>query len=155
SGEMPPFSEASSPDCAPAHGWKQDPRLSTAERATLQTWIDGGGAVGEPAEIAIPHVPDLPGKTHSLTPNPYTPAGASDPFICFLFDPQTPAPTWLTGWQVRPGDPTVVHHAVISTLPGSLMPAAKNAVGVATAFDCSAAAAVPGSIIIGAWAPGG
>src|SRR6476660_9106011 len=57
-GEMPPFSEATSADCAPAHAWKGDPRLTAAERATLQAWIDGGGAAGVLAPIAIPAVPD-------------------------------------------------------------------------------------------------
>jgi hypothetical protein len=155
SGVMPPFSEATSADCAPTHAWKGDPRLSTAERATLQAWIDGGGAAGIPAAIAVPAIPDLPGKTHSLTANPYTTSGTQDQFMCFLLDPQTTAPTWLTGWQVRPGNATVVHHAVLSTLPASLMDAARGAFGVGTAFDCSAAAAVPGSVIVGAWAPGG
>ena len=152
---MPPYFADPAPDCAPTHGWKEDPRLTDAERATLAQWITDGRQRGEPADIAIPAPPDLANKTHSLTPEPYVASGDLDQFMCFILDPQTTTPTWLTGWQVRPGNPTVVHHAVLSTLPANLMPAAKDLYGVGQAFPCSAAANVPGSTIIGAWAPGG
>lgn len=154
-GIMPPFSAADGADCTPTHGWKEDPRLSPDEIATIKQWITDGRQLGEPQEIEIPAPPDLAAKTHTLTPQPYVTSGATDQFMCFLLDPQTTADTWLTGWQVRPGNAKVVHHAVVSTLPAQLMPQAKTQLGVGTAFPCSAAAAVPGAQIVGAWAPGG
>jgi len=154
-GIMPPFSADVTSDCTPTHGWKNDPRLTAAQKAILAQWITDGRQLGDPADIQIPAPPDLAAKTHTLTALPYVTSGDTDQFICFLLDPQTTADSWLTGWQVRPGNATVVHHAVVSTLPAALMPAAKNQVGVGAAFACSAAAGVPGSAIVGAWAPGG
>jgi len=154
-GIMPPFSAADGADCTPQHGWKDDPRLSAAERATLSAWVDGGMARGAPVEIPLPAPPTLAGTTHTLTPSPYVASGPDDQFVCFLLDPATSTDTWLTGWQVRPGNPTVVHHAVLSTMPVAYMQAARDAFGVGQAFACSGAAGVPNSIIVGAWAPGG
>jgi hypothetical protein len=155
SGVMPPFSVEPTDDCTPTHGWKEDPRLTDAEKATIVAWIADGREAGTPVEIALPAVPELTGKTHSLTPAPYVTSGEADEFICFLLDPATTTPTWLTGWHVRPGNPAVVHHAVVSTLPAALMDDARSAIGVGNSFPCSAAAGVPGSFIVGAWAPGG
>ena len=155
SGIMPPFSAEPSDDCSPTHGWKDDPRLSEAEKTTIANWIEDGMAAGDPAAVEIAPVAELAGKTHSLAPQPYVTTGVSDEFICFLLDPELATDAWLTGWHVRPGNPTVVHHAVLSSLPASFMPAAKAQVGVGNSFACSAAAGVPGSVIVGAWAPGG
>ncbi len=154
-GIMPPFSADATDDCTPAHGWKDDPRLTEAEKTAIANWIEDGLAEGEPVEIAIAPVVDLANKTHSLTPLPYVTQGVSDEFVCFLLDPEITTDSWLMGWQVRPGNPTVVHHAVLSSLPANVMTAAKNQIGVGNSFACSAAAAVPGSVIVGAWAPGG
>ncbi|MEZ4365792.1 MAG: hypothetical protein R2939_05830 [Kofleriaceae bacterium] len=154
-GIMPPFSAEDGDDCAPTHGWKEDPRLSADERATLALWIEDGRARGEPATIEVPAPPTLGGITHSLTANPYVTSGYDDQFVCFLLDPETTVETWLSGWSVRPGNPAVVHHAVLSSLPADLMPLARNAIGVGNDFPCSAGAGAPGTSVIGAWAPGG
>lgn len=154
-GVMPPFSADAGADCAPRHGWKDDPRLTAAERATLTAWIADGRPAGTPGAYAPAAVPELAGRTHSLTPAPYVTTGVADEFVCFLLDPETTTETWLTGWHVRPGNAAVVHHAVMSTLPADTMALARSAIGVGGNFPCSAAAAVPGSIIVGAWAPGG
>lgn len=155
SGIMPPFGADTTDDCTPRHGWKDDPRLTEAEKTTIANWIEDGRHAGEPAEITIAPVVDLANKTHSLTPAPYVTQGVSDEFVCFLLDPELATDSWLMGWQVRPGNPTVVHHAVLSSLPANIMTVAKVQVGVGNSFSCSAAAGVPGSVIVGAWAPGG
>ncbi|MFN0252144.1 MAG: hypothetical protein ACKV2T_35035 [Kofleriaceae bacterium] len=154
-GIMPPFSADSTDDCAPTHGWKNDPRLTDAEKTTIAHWIEDGLAAGEAAAVTIAPVADLANKTHSLTPQPYVTQGVNDEFVCFLLDPEIAQDSWLMGWHVRPGNPTVVHHAVLSSLPATFMTIAKTQVGVGNSFPCSAAAGVQGSVIVGAWAPGG
>jgi hypothetical protein len=57
--------------------------------------------------------------------------------------------------QVRPGNPKVVHHAVITSLPPQYMAQAEAAFGIGNAFPCSAGGGVPGAMLVGAWAPGG
>src|SRR5262245_48593484 len=154
-GVMPPFSAADGGDCTPTHGWKQDPRLSADEKATVAAWIADDRPAGTPAQITPPAIPDLAGKTNSLTPNAYTTSGTTDQFICFVLDPQTTADRWITGWQVKPGAPTVVHHAVLSTLAADLTAAARRNGQIGTSFACGGTGALPGSKMIGAWAPGG
>jgi mono/diheme cytochrome c family protein len=154
-GVMPPFSAADGSDCTPTHGWKEDPRLTDDEKATIAAWIADDRPEGTPAQITPAAIPDLTNKTTSLTPSSYTTSGMTDQFICFILDPQTTQDSWITGWQVRPGAPTVVHHAVLSTLTADLLAAARRNGQVGTSFSCNGTGALPGSTMIGAWAPGG
>jgi hypothetical protein len=154
-GVMPPWDAFAADDCAPTRPWKSDPRLSPEEVDVLRAWIADGVPAGELATVPRPPVTDLADKTHSLTTEPYVTTGDTDEFVCFVLDPQTTTDTWLTAMQVRPGNAAVVHHAVISSLPAAYMPAAINHYGAGTPWPCSAGGAVPGSVLVGAWAPGG
>src|SRR5262245_44978116 len=154
-GVMPPWDAFPADDCTPTRGWKDDSRLAPEEVDVLRDWIADGTPAGDVVDVTPPPPPELTDKTHSLTANPYVTSGDTDEFICFLLDPQTTTDTWLTGMAVRPGNAKVVHHAVITTLPPQYMAAAENAFGIGDAFPCSAGGGVPGSVLVGAWAPGG
>ena len=156
SGVMPPWDAYAADDCAPTRPWQDDPRLSPAETDVLRAWVADGMPAGDVAAVEPPPPPPaLAAPTHSLTPEPYTTSGDTDEFICFLLDPRTTTDTWLTGMQVRPGNPKVVHHAVITTMPPEYMPAAREQLGVGVPFACSGGGAVPNTVLVGAWAPGG
>ena len=154
-GVMPPFDAREEADCTPRFGWVDDPRLSPTEVDTIKLWIEDGLAEGTPAPK--PPIPgtDLDGVTKTLKPVvPFTASGLQDQFICFVLDPQLPAGAWLTGLQVRPGNPLVVHHVVV----GELMPGAEHDAviaerGVGMPWDCSQTQ-TPGNFIINVWTPG-
>lgn len=153
-GEMPPFDAREEADCTPRFGWQEDPRLSDAEIDTIRTWIDDGLAEGTVAPI--PDIPDtaLEGVTKTLKPVvPYTAAGTRDQFICYVLDPQTQG-TWITGLQVRPGNPLVVHHVVVTELvPGAEHDATVAAHGIGMPWDCSDTP-TPGGFVVNIWTPG-
>lgn len=111
SGKMPPFSAIDPPDCTPRHRWRDDPRLTESERAALHAWVDAGGPAG--TERELPEVPStaLEGANVHVEPvEPFVSSGNRDQFVCFLFDPQITHRQWLTGAQVFPTAPELVHH---------------------------------------------
>jgi hypothetical protein len=100
-------------------------------------------------------------------PAAYTPSApngtGTDDYRCFLLDPHLAKDVFLTGTYVQPGNPAVVHHVILFTVP-------PDQVGEAQALDDSAPGegwtCFGGSGLrdndglnsapwLGAWAPGG
>lgn len=155
-GVMPPWDAVDADDCTPSHQWKNDPRLTDAEIETLRVWVDDGRAEGVVDDIPDPPVTELQGITHSVEPaTGYVTSGDADEFVCFLLDPQVTQLRWMTGMQLVPGNPKVVHHAVTSVFPpGAELDALEASVGIGQPFDCSAGGTVPGSYLLNVWTPG-
>jgi hypothetical protein len=152
SGQMPPWGAQEASDCTPERAWRHDPRMTDTEIAVLRAWITDGRPAGEPAELVPASEERLTGVTHALVPTePFTTSGATDQFMCFVLDPQLATTHYLTGWEVVPSNPAVVHHAVVLTLGADLLQAARNANVIGKPLPCSA---VPMTQAIGAWAPG-
>src|SRR5262245_38301123 len=153
-GKMPPFDAREEADCTPRFNWQDDPRLSTAEIDTIKLWIEDGKAEGTPE--AAPPIPNtnLSGVTKTLTPVvPFTATGTRDQFICYVPDPQTTG-TWLTGLQIKPGNPNVVHHVVVTELmPGVEHDAVVAQRGIGMPWDCSDTQ-TPGGFVVNIWTPG-
>jgi hypothetical protein len=162
-GLMPPFDAHEEADCTPRFGWKDDPRLTHAEKTTLDEWIADGHARGIDAEIPRPASLDLAGVTKTLTPvQGFVTSGTRDQFVCFVLDPgnTTNQVQWMTGLQVRPGNEMVVHNAVITQVRNDLAapwPGAADALvaqhGIGIPFICDDMA-TPGDFVVNLWAPG-
>ncbi len=157
---MPPWGALDTPTCAPRFGWKGDMRLTQAEIDTLKAWHDQGDVMGNPADAPPPitqqPVDDLPGSTPLTPTTPYSLSGQSaDYFRCFVLDPQiTVAGTYLTGTNVKPQNKTIVHHALIYSVPGTAtIPPPTD--GVANQYDCFGGPGVTNAQLVAAWAPGG
>lgn len=111
----------------------------------------------------------------SRTP-PSTPApsevGPQDDYRCFLLDPDLPADRYVTGFEVLPGNSTLVHHvAVFSVNPeqvvgmgpegepltnAQVMENLQKAEGARTGWTCFGAAGegvIPSGLPV-TWAPG-
>lgn len=155
-GIMPPWDAVDADDCTPAHAWKNDPRLTDAEIETIRRWIDDGRVEGAVDDIPDPPSTELQGITHSVEPaTGYVTSGDADEFICFLLDPGVTQLRWMTGMQLVPGNPKVVHHAVTSVFPpGPELDALKAEVGVGQPFDCAGGGTLPGSYLLNVWTPG-
>ena len=99
----------------------------------------------------------------SYTPSAPTGVGTDD-YRCFLLDPKLTEKTFLTGVDVLPGNPDVVHHVILFQVrPDEVAEAQKIDDASAgqgwTCFGGSGVGAVGESVDkapwIGAWAPGG
>lgn len=116
-GVMPPFYARETDDCTPPRGWRDDPRLSATEVDTFREWIDTGYPRGAAAVVPPPAPPALADVTMTLSANePWTPSGRTDQFVCVLVDPAVTELTWITGLDVRPSNPRVVHHVQIDEI---------------------------------------
>ena len=100
-------------------------------------------------------------------PGAYTPSApygtGTDDYRCFLLDPELDKDAWLTGTQVLPGNPDVVHHVILFQVPpragrrrrGQGRGRGRTRAGPASAAPGSTAFQnVDRSSWIGAWAPG-
>ena len=164
-GVMPPFDARETSDCAPRHGWQDDPRLSPSELATLRAWIADGTQAGEVAAVPTPPIYELTGVTATLRPTtPFITTGENDQFICYALDPGNTELAWINGLQIRAGNPDVVHHAVTVALfpkdrptdPDGPLEQLRAAGTIGVPFDCAdgGVTTMAGSFLLGVWTPG-
>jgi hypothetical protein len=72
---------------------------------------------------AAPPKPLRPGERRQTLrmPEPYEPSAptgvGTDDYRCFLLDPGLQRDAWLTGTNVLPGNPDVVHHVILFRVP--------------------------------------
>jgi hypothetical protein len=106
-------------------------------------------------------------RTTIAMPGAYTPSApygtGTDDYRCFLLDPELERDAWLTGTQVLPGNPDVVHHVILFQVAPEQVAAAeaKDAAEEDEGWTCFGGTGldrfqdVNRSSWIGAWAPGG
>jgi hypothetical protein len=101
-------------------------------------------------------------------PDPYTPSAptgvGTDDYRCFLLDPHLAKDTWLTGTNVLPGNPSVVHHVILFRVPADRVAEAQrvDAEAPGPGWTCFGGSGLKGEFTnlddaawLGAWAPGG
>lgn len=100
-------------------------------------------------------------------PAAYTPSApndvGTDDYRCFLLDPKVAADSFITGFDVRPGNPDVVHHVIMFRVPPDLVDEAerKDAETPGQGWTCFGTSGLGNDATIddapwlGAWAPGG
>ncbi len=157
--EMPPFNPN---NCGHCNTFQDAPWLTPEEIASITAWADAGAPSGDLSKA--PLSPDAPmGLTEANATwdmgVSYTPNGkVADGYRCFLVDPQTATDKFLTGYEVLPGDPRVVHH-VIAYMLGSAADEAEaealDAQDPAPGYPCFGGPGVSGSRFTVGWAPGG
>jgi hypothetical protein len=108
-------------------------------------------------------------KRMTLTmPDEYTPSAptgvGTDDYRCFLLDPQLQHDVWLTGSNVLPGNPSVVHHVILDRVPPRAVAEAeaKDAATPGEGWTCFGGTGLAGDFQriddaswLAAWAPGG
>jgi hypothetical protein len=110
--QMPPW--------MPAHGlpMKSERKLTVAEIAALGAWADAGAPEGDPKDA--PKAPDFgDGWRHGkpdliLTPDSdfHLAGSGNDVFRVFVIPTGLTENKWVVGYDVKPGNPRVVHHTL-------------------------------------------
>lgn len=156
SGAMPPWSARETAECKPRFGFKDDPRPTADEIATLEAWAAAGAPRGDPAEAPPAFVPPpdgLPGVELEVVPKtPYVTSGDTDQFRCFVMDPELEEDVFVNGMHVIAGNPEVVHHALV------YVDTERTAAKLADAdggYDCFGGPNLGGVQLLAGWAPGG
>jgi hypothetical protein len=100
-------------------------------------------------------------------PEPYTPSAptgvGTDDYRCFLLDPKLARDVFLTGFNILPGNPDVVHHVILFRVPPDQVARARtlDAAETGQGWTCFGDVGVDDgprlddAPWLGAWAPGG
>ena len=95
---------------------------------------------------------------------PKAPASGTDDYRCFLLDPRMTRATFVTGFDIVPGEPAEVHHVILYRVPERLAQKtrAKDVATPGDGWTCfggtgleSQGASLDDAPWVGAWAPGG
>ena len=126
-----------------------------------------------PPEDPVPREPLGPGEqflTVGVPDGPYSPRprnGAHDDYRCFLVDPGLSDDAFITGVQFLPGNPDIVHHAILYRVPPDQVAAAedRDSDEKGSGWTCFGGADLPTGRVglaaldsapwLAAWAPGG
>lgn len=115
-GSMPPFLAQDTDSCQPRLPWRDDQRLTDAEKAMLRAWADAGAPEGEAtnaAKVVFPDKPVLPREDVVMTvPGPIEVGGTRDLHYCMVVDPQLTEDVYVTGRLITSGNTRVLHHVV-------------------------------------------
>lgn len=161
---MPPFLPSVSESCQTL---REVRHLEDSEIALFGEWVDQGLAAGNPPAVA----PPAPTAAPVLSPvdavvriaEPYSPVGTAaypeDDYRCFVLDPGTTTEKFLTAYEVRPGNPAMVHHMIAFSLNTAAIEQtalAKDAADAAPGYSCFGGSQLDfrDAPMIGGWAPG-
>ena len=155
---MPPHPTDNSGAC---NHWRDARWLTEEEIATVATWVDEGMAEGDAGPIAPEEtiLPVLSEVTHQVEmPIRYEPnQGGSDDYRCFVVDPGLVSDGFLTGFEVVPGEPRIVHHMILyqpSTEAASLAVEGFDAADPEPGYTCFGGIGAASTPLV-LWAPGG
>jgi hypothetical protein len=154
---MPPFNLDDSGTC---NTFADARWLSDEDIATIGAWVDAGMPEGRPGPpITPPELPTLARVDRTIDMGaPYTPSGpGDDDYRCFILDPHLDADRFITGFQVHPGAPRMVHHLTLFALDTPQDEKAAEALDRAEAGDgytCFGDTIVPSRWLVGS-GPGG
>jgi hypothetical protein len=154
-GSMPPWGAQETEECTPPAPFKDDARLSQAEKQLFQRWVDGGRLEGDelnaaPVLAAAPL--ELVNPDRSLTiPSGVSVEGTADDFVCFTLDPNITENVWLTSTQITAGNSAIVHHALVFLDRAGQGQELADDNGQ---YKCFGSAKLDDTKLLGAWAPG-
>lgn len=112
---MPPYLVSADGSC----GEFRDPAVLAQDQIDLiDAWAAGGAVEGDPRDDLVPREPprlasgfDL--QTPEFVPqSDGSPLAAFDEYRCFLLEPGLQHDRFITGYDVTPGNPEIVHHVL-------------------------------------------
>src|SRR2546428_1487026 len=121
SKQMPPWF------ADPHYGeFRNAPKLTEADIHTLAAWVDSGAREGDPADKpAALHWADgwriKPDVIVSMREPFDVPAKGAGQIQSFMIPNPLKEDTWVTSIEIRPGDPSVVHHVIVQ-IPEQIPP---------------------------------
>ena len=157
---MPPMPVDNSGSC---HTFQNARALTDDQIATIQNWASHGAPMGDPAHApARPNPPATlanPDVTLDIGTDfmPEAPPGLRDEYRCFVADPHFTQDTYVTGYEVVPGDARIVHHVIVyafDSAQGETDALTHEAADAIPGYECFGGADANGAQPIVLWAPG-
>ncbi|MFM7203679.1 MAG: hypothetical protein ACKO6N_23105 [Myxococcota bacterium] len=162
SGNMPPLKVTHDGSCQTF----TDKRFLTAEeKQLLADWADSGALRRDPTyqPPSTSRPPELSDESVTFEmPSSYSPKSSSghpqDDYRCFFMEPALDRDQYLTGYEVLPGDRSMVHHVILMSLleEDEATAAELDAQDDRPGWDCvtGAGEGIPFYNVVMAWAPG-
>jgi hypothetical protein len=157
---MPPY-----PAAPAVRPYRFDISLPSSHIDMLARWADAGAPEGDPTRKGAPLSVDFglledPNLTLQM-PEPFTPSEFPDQYRCFVLPWDRAETTYITGFNLRPEHPEMVHHGVLFIIEegeAAVIDEANGADG-APGYPCYGGASPLGRPSIptrqvGGWAPG-
>jgi hypothetical protein len=112
---MPPWSVTSDGSCGE---FANSEALTDDEIERISQWVASGAREGKPRSIEVPKPSVLPDAREFKTPEffPEIQGGelaANDEYRCFSMDAPADPSAFITGYEVVPGSPAIVHHVLL------------------------------------------
>jgi mono/diheme cytochrome c family protein len=120
---MPPWLVTDDGSC---NEWQHSRTLAQDQIDTILAWVEDGMPEGQPRDdLQIPEPPRLTGATPIRTPEfiPEPQGGMQaeyDEYRCFMIEPQLERDMFITGYEVVPGNPAIVHHLLAMVIDPDL-----------------------------------
>jgi peroxiredoxin len=113
---MPPWHAVN-----PAGTFKNEQRVTPEEIATLETWVRLGAPPGNLEKVPEPpkfasqwRLETPPDQIVAMAPKPFdVPGQGTIEYQYYVVDPGWKEDRWVRATQVLPGNPSVVHHAIV------------------------------------------
>lgn len=163
---MPPFAVNNDGSCNTFVGarWMSDEEIDV-----IADWVDAGYPEGDPSipPPSVPEPPTLQGEIEQLQLPEYEPVavpeyGGFEDYHCFRVELDLDQPRYVTGFDVVPGNPALVHHVLGFRVDPDLlgneaqMQALDDQSPAVPGWDCFGAAGedvIPNGVPV-TWAPG-
>lgn len=117
-GRMPPW------HANPQHGhFANDARMSDADKKLFRQWVENGMPEGDASKLPEPLVftegwqIDTPDKLYKMASEFHVPPKGTVPYHYVVVDPGLEEDLWVKQAEVRPGNYSVVHHALAFFIP--------------------------------------
>lgn len=172
-GRMPPFLAQETAACKPRLPYRNDTRLSAAEKALVRAWVDADAPEGDPEkaqELALPTVARVEREDVIMRVPEITVEGTDDIHTCVVVDPGIDHDTFILARQLTSGNDKVLHHVVSYVIPAGVKedgsPRSKaeleqmildlKGIGIGGRYDCFGGPNLTGlqTEMLDAWAPG-
>ncbi|MEN0060522.1 MAG: hypothetical protein AAGA48_00155 [Myxococcota bacterium] len=117
---MPPFLVVGDGTCG---DWVDSEWLTDEELATIAGWAEAGAPEGDGYDVQVPVPPSLEGPATEVTTPDFLPEivggelAEFDEYRCFEIEWPREGRTFLTGYDVIPGNPALVHHVLAYAIP--------------------------------------
>ena len=135
---MPPFLVTHDGSCGQ---FDDSDTLSADQIAKIKSWASGEKAEGTKTTLTLPPVPHLENGTDYKTPSlmPVAEGGRLaefDEYRCFPMPSTLDKDQFITGYEVTPGNPAIVHHALVFLVdPAKVTQSGKTNAEVMQALD--------------------
>ena len=112
---MPPWHATSDGSCGDFRG---SLALDDAQIALIAAWVEGGAKEGKAGRVNLPAPDRLQDASDYALPS-YAPVvqggmlAENDDYHCFLLDANLAAERFITGYDIVPGRPEIVHHVLV------------------------------------------